>query len=189
MAPNSLFPGFIKLHHETAWGEHVYTLPVKPYFSVGQTWFLEQKGSTVGDLWTTKLTEYLNVAKTLLHSSQTFTFAELWTMDSPDAVPIFRDSTQTAVVGTHTSSAVQTSQMTYSYRTTGGGSGKVVLLDTSIPFNYKTRPPYGAPHSNITNYLVSASCMICGRDGSYAISVPKIMSKSNDVLRRKYGLA
>lgn len=188
MAQNSLYPGFIKLHHEATLSEHIYTLPVKPFQSVGGDWWLEESGIVQGEEWVAALTRYVTVAKAFLNTAHTFTYAELWTMASADADPIYRATAELTIAGTSATAYAVASQITFSYRTSEGGNGKLVLLDSVYVPNAKLRPPYTGVPLAFYNYLMSNNCCVYGRDGGYPIAMPKLLVKTNDVLRRKYNL-
>lgn len=189
MTPNSLYPGFVKLHQEAPLSEHVYTLPVKPFIGVGGVYYLEEGGNPVGRLWTASLADLIAAIKPFFHSTVTFTFAELWTIDTPASLPQYRETVQLAVAGTNGTTPVPASQTTISYRTSAGGNGKLVMLDTSVTVNQKFRPPFTGIYATAVTYLLGSSSCLFGRDGGRPISVPKILTKTNDVLRRKYNLA
>lgn len=189
MTPNSLYPGFIKLHHEAPKAEHIYTLPVKPFLSVGGDYWLEEKAVVGGENWVAALTRYITAIKPLIVTTQTFTYAELWTMATPTADPIYQDTATLNIAGTGGASMVEASQITFSFRTSEGGNGKVVMLDQVLAVNAKYRAPYTSVVGAVVTYLLSSQCCIFGRDGGYPVAVVKALTKTNDVLRRKYGLS
>lgn len=188
MAENSLYPGFIKLHHEAPLGEHIYTLPVKPFLAVGGDWWLEEQGIPQGEEWVAALTRYLTVIKPYLPTSQTFTYAELWSMASASSDPVYRDTAELTIAGTGAGTYIPASMLTVSYRTSEGGNGKLIILDGIRAVNTKNRPPFSGIDATLQAYLLSDNCCLYGRDGGKPIAVPKILTKTNDVLRRKYGL-
>ena len=187
MTPNSLYPGFVKLHHEAANAEHVYTIPVVPYLN-GEVWYLRQKGSPTGQPFGTCLVDYCTVMKAMLPNAATFTYAELWTMDAVDADPVFRDAATLNIVGTGGTGYSQASQYVVSFRTTGGGQGRAQLMDCTFAVNLKFRPPYSSQNLAVATYLLGAASIFAGRDGTYPIAIPKILTKTNDALRRRYNL-
>lgn len=189
MAQNSLAPGFIKLFVQSAYGEHVHTLPCKPFLGVGGVWYVEERTNPVGQPWYVALLDYVNVAKLYLSTASTFTYAELWTVDSPTVDPIYRDSTVVGVAGTIASAATATLQVTFSLRTDGGGVAKLVLLDITGTPNTRAKPPYTGAALTFSNYVLGGTNFIVGRDNSWPIALPKIVTKLNDALRRKYNLA
>lgn len=188
MATNSLAPGFIKLFVQSAQAEHVHTLPCKPFIGVGGVWYVEERTNPVGQPWNVALLDYVGVAKAFLPSASSFTYAELWTQDSPTVDPVYRDSSVIGIAGTLAGTATPTLQLTFSLRTDGGGTSKLVLLDVVGTPNTRSKPPYTGTSLAFQNYILGATNFIVGRDNSWPIAMPKILTKLNDALRRKYNL-
>lgn len=190
MAENSLYPGFTKLYYENASLEHVMTIPMKPFVGAGGAWYVELSGDVLGGVWTTVLTTYVNLLKVFFANTTTFTYAELWTMASADADPVFVSTAQLNIAGTAGSAQVNASQVVLSCRTFLGGTAKVYMLDTALAANQKLRPPsYGSAGTlALVNYLTGVSCPVFGRDGSRIVAVPQGLTKTNDSLRRRYNL-
>lgn len=189
MPSNSLAPGFVKLFVQSPTAEHVHTIPVKPYLGIGGVWFLEQKGSSVGSTWDVGVNALVTVLKPFLSAANSYTYAELWTQESPTIDPVFRDSIILGVAGTNAAAYTPTLQYTFSLRTEGGGVGKVVVLDASGTPNIRTKPPYTGITLALANYLVGNSSIVVGRDNTWHIAMVKSVTKLNDALRRKYNLS
>lgn len=190
MAVNDLSPGFVKLHLQAPLFEHILTVPVNPIYDSGTgTWTLVEKGGGTNPLWSTALNAYVTVIKALLPTVDTLTYAELYTK-AVGAAPIFKDTFSYNVAGTSGSTASTATQETLSYRDGSGGRGKLVLLDgTDAPNQKFIGPSYGnAAKLAWVTYVVGNTSVIYSRNNDYPINVPKILTKTNDVLRRKYGI-
>lgn len=190
MAQNSIAPGFIKLFYQSANASHTMVLPVRPYLTIGAEWWLNPKNQTPGNIWTSGITTFVNLLRGLMHTSATFQYAELWTVSAPGADPVFRETAQLAIAGTNAAASQVASQILFSFRTAEGGVGRIVLLDgVFAPNNRYLAPNYGnAAILAIVNQLVSNTSVNVGRDDGYIIAVPKVLTKTNDALRRKYGI-
>lgn len=184
---NSLYPGFIKLFYTVSNLQHTATLPVLPFEGVGG-WWVMIKSTSVGEIWTAAVDDYVNAVKILFTSaSSSFLFAELWTYDSPESDPIFRDTYQLDQAGTATGSPVQMSQAVMSLRTEGGGILKAYLMETVLDANLIRNPPnFGHTGLNaLETLLTGPSGFVVGRDGTFPIAAIRVRTKTNDALRRK----
>lgn len=192
MAQNSIAPGFIKLFYQSSTAAHVATLPVRPFVSAVPPagYWLEQRGDITGAPWATALAPLVTALRGIAHTSISFQYAELWTVASPGADPFYRDTTQINLAGTSTVAPSLASQIIYSFRTANGGVGRLTLLDGSVTPNTRILPPgFGsAPFKAVADYLTSTQCILVGRDNGFVVAVVKALTKTNDALRRKYGL-
>lgn len=185
---NSLYPGFLKLYYTTVYGAHIATLPVDPRLDSG-VWKLADRTETLYTI-AAAMTTFLNAFKQCFHTGVVFDYVETWSKASATADPVYRQTDNLNVAGTNAGASVQACQMTWSFRTSAGGNGKLVALDVSSGANLRLIPPsYGfAAFLAVANYLLSSACVIMGRDTSYPVSVPKVLTKTNDALRKKYNL-
>ena len=186
---HSLYPGFIKLYYTVATYEHVMTIPVKPFQDGLGAWMLEQKLFGAGVAWITGLNAFITAIKPAAATNCTFTYAELWTMSSPEADPLYVETALLAVVGTGGGVATPMSQVVFSGRSTAGGVVKLYMLETPAGVNQKLKPTYAAPWSSVVNYLLSSGSICFARDGGSWSAVPQITTKTNDELRKQRGLA
>ncbi len=186
---NDLAPGFIKLHYASALAEHIMTIGVNPYQAVGGAWFLVEKSDAIGQAWATAVSAFLAVMKAEAPPTVTFTFGELFTK-AVGSAPVFVDTAAFNVIGTG-GVIVSASQINFGYRDSVGGHGKIVLCDQSNAVNQKFRgPAYGnATNLAVVNYLIGGSSFVYSRKGGFPINVPQILTKTNDVLRKKYGIS
>ena len=185
---HSLYPGFVKLFYTVGTFEHTQTIPVKPFLSVSSTWYVEAKGDPTGVLWTTALAAYINAVKPLYPATATFTYAELWTMSTPEADPLWVDTAMLAVVGTAGGSFVTAGQVVFSGRSTAGGVVKLYFMESIVAVNNKYKPTYSAPLLAVASYLTGAGSWLAARDGGFWAVVPQVTSKTNDKLRKQRGL-
>lgn len=189
MAKNSLFPAFARITYQGANGQHVHTIPVRnPAESVTNPglWDILTKDAT----WTAfegAMLTYVNLLKSFMPTTVTFIEAELYTMASETADPLFRQIAPLNVAGTATTSAAYSmSQTVLSYRSHLGGIGKLMLMESTATPNFRQAWRANAPttFNNLRQYLLGDDCVIIARDGGYPIATTYVTTKTNDVLRR-----
>lgn len=185
MAPNSLYPGFVKLFYTSAASLHTQTLPCKPFVAVGGEWWLESKAGGAGNSWKIFVDNYAAVMRTFFPAVSTITFAELWTLATPTAVPVFQDTHQLNVVGTNGTAVVPMSQIVTTFRTQAGGRLKIQYMDVSFNPNAEIQPPFTGALLALSNYLTQGTGWVCGRNGGFPIQAIRALTKTNDHLRKK----
>jgi len=191
MAINDLAPGFVKLTYTTPYGTHTMTIPVDPYEFSSGVWYLRQKGNTTGQEWTFLVDAYCDELAPLMADESTFTEAVLYEKTAGNA-PIFRAAASIGVAGTSTTASVQASQLKFTFRSAEGGIGYVVLLDSVYPPNQKrVGPTFGGDTAmaDLATFLTGSGSIVLARDTSYPVAVLKSLTKTNDELRKQYGLA
>lgn len=188
MAINSLAPGYVKLFYTSNGHTHVQVVPVQVYQAVGGAWFLSMKGDSIGNDWVTVFTAYVTAFRAAIPNGATVNFAELWTMDSPTADPIFRASTNIALAGLGgATAAIANSQVTIAYRSENGGLYKWVSVENNIAVNTIIQPPFTATQlASLHTYLIGATSCVSARDGGFLIAALRAISKTNDKLRKKF---
>jgi len=187
MARNSLYPGFIKLRYTGNGHVHYQTIPVRPFLSVGGTWFVVLKGNAAGELWTDFVDAYWNVLKPFLNTADELQVAHLWHYDSEDGDPIFREEYAVAAAGTAAGAALPYGQQVFTMRTELGGLFRCYIMECSTVANVKAYPPFGTGATkNLTDFLKGSTSAVVGRDGAFLSSVVSQVTKYNDALRKKY---
>ena len=188
---DGLVPSYIKLYYESTLAPHVMTIPVNLVAPglPGGTFELFQKDNTQVN-WVTGLTAYVTVLKAMVHSSITFQYADLFSRPTEDDSPVFQDTTVLGIAGTNATSPVPASQTVWSMRSDLGGKGFVYLMDTGQAANLKLKAPtYGSAATlAVVNYLIGNTSIVLLRDNGYPAVVTKVLTKTNDALRRRYRL-
>lgn len=191
MPSNSIAPSWIDIYYESTLGTHKMKLPVSLVDPgvPGGTFELFLKDNTQ-QVWGTSVLALVTLLKPHMHSTTTFQYAELWSMPVPGAAPVYQDTYSIAVAGTSATATVPASQTVWSMRTDLGGKAFLYLMDTtSTPNNKYKAPSYGnAAVLAVVNFLIGNSNFIIGRDNGYPVTVTKVLTKTNDALRRRYRL-
>jgi hypothetical protein len=186
MAINSLYPGFVKIFYNSNGHEHVQTVPVQPYIGVGGGWWLTRKDGTPGAVWTTQIATYAALLRPYIHTTGAINRAELWTMASPTADPIYQDSVTLTLAGTNATVATPYLQRSVTYRSQTGGLYRFILMETSEGRDLEAYPPFSGIDLATANYLVSGPSVVCARDGGFLVVPIRLLTKTNDQLRKKY---
>lgn len=184
MAANSLYPSFVKLFYTSNAHQHVMIIPVKAEL-VGEDWLFRDKGGNLTLEIVAALTPFITVIKPFYHTSANFDFAELWTLASPGADPVYVLAEDLNIAGTG-AAAVAMSQMVLTFRTVGGGLYRLYLMEQSNAANAVQRAPFTGAYATINTYITGSGSIIAARDGSYLSSMASAITKINDALRKKY---
>lgn len=187
MAENSISPGYIRIYYQDASFIHKMQLGVNSDFveTLGE-YLVEEKGGAT-DNWKDKVDEWIALMRPLTHTSMSWLYAELWQADFESGEETFKALHEIGVAGTSVTVTEATRGTTWSYFTTGGGNGKVVLLGSVAALNSAYRPPaYGATTIKaVADYLASGESFVYARDNTYPALVGRVLTKTFDALRKK----
>lgn len=185
MAQNSLYPGFLYLYYETGGTPHRMTIPISNPNEVGGTWYIDTAdGSDITAL--AGITAFVNVLKAFYPASATFLYYELWTMESAEADPVFRETGRLDIVGTSGSAQVTYGQAVWTFRTRAGGIMKIYMMESTKAANAIIQPPFSGADLTFVTHVIGTSAINFGRDGSDAIVCIRCVTKTSDALRKKY---
>jgi len=190
---NSISPGYVKLFYDNLVGtvnfRHTAVIPVTPEDEGGGVWTLQRRGGGTNIALPDAMDEYVALVKGIVNASTTFTVAELWSKPTPESDPMFIELYEIGVVGTDGGSASAANQMTLTFRSTEGGTGRTVVMGTVVLPNQSFLPPSwtGATGiGEIADYVCAADTWVTCRDGGFAYAPIRAMTKTNDVVRRKF---
>lgn len=190
MTVNTLAPGFVKLKYIGSQNfQHVMTFGVlNDNFALATPTIKTKDGTSVAI--NTAVAAYVTILKALVNASVTFQEFDLWSQPTPDDDPVWIYNASLAVIGTNSTAEVVNSQLVASYRSGGGGNGKVMILEQSYAVNNLYKPSgYGdAAKLALANYLVGNSSMVYARDNAFPVTVPRMMTKTNDPMRKRFVL-
>jgi hypothetical protein len=188
MPNNSLYPGFIKLFYTSNTHGHLQVIPIQaPVDTGGGVWQVGKKGGANG-LFSAEILTYVNVVKTLFPAASSFTFAELWTMASATADPVFQQTVNLAVAGTHGTGAQANAQLSVTFRSQAGGLYRGLFMESSYAVNVRDDAPLGDASQNAyaATYAIANGSIVSARDGGFLTAVIRSLTKTNDKLREKF---
>lgn len=190
MARASLYPGFIRILYTGNGHVHKATIPVRPTLDAG-TWKLTKNDGTFYSPWTAAVDAYVLLLKAFLNTADEVQTAQLWTLASGDADPLYVADHAIAAAGTSAVAAVPNGQATLIFRLDSGGLLKLHIMESSSAANIHTFPPFGAGSvENLRAHVMGAATgFFIGRDGGIPTSCTSFTTKVNDKLRRKFLLA
>ena len=184
---NSLYPGFINIFY-TGYGGHAHTmrLPVIPSPS-GGSYVLEQNDGTSEIIWTYHVEDLVDKLILWLKAPEGFSRAELWTLSSPTADPVFAEAYEINREGTASGDNNKWTQAVWTHRTRLGGIGRFYLMEANVGLNLNYRAPLPpGTIADLSLFLTGTTGFVRGRDGSQLVAPISYTTKINDSLRRKY---
>jgi hypothetical protein len=186
MTVYSLYPGFIKIFYNSNSHDHEMVLPVDPFLS-GSDWLLNANAGATTPEWTEFVDDFVLVMKALFDTASDIVSAQLFTMATATADPIFRANYDIGVVGTGGSAAIPFAQARFTYRTHLGGLLIVQLMEAIMPVNQRDTPPLaGATIIAFDDFIRADTFCGFGRDGGTPIALTSMETKVNDKLRQRY---
>jgi hypothetical protein len=190
---NTLFPAFVKLEYTTTFAPHVAILPIRdtpifdadPELTTVENWDGAQVplSDMVIDLATAMAKYYT--------ADDAFTLYSTWTMLTPTSDPVFQETLRLdpIIVGTGTTIGWQKAvQSTHSFRTSLGGTSKLVCLDAGSfnAWDKQVDPTGSADLLAIIAAWTSNSNAFAGRDGGRPSTFMQLTKTLNEKLRRAY---
>lgn len=188
---DGLVPSWVKVYYESVHSPHTMTIPVNLVAAgmPGGTFELYDKSNAQVN-WITAMTAFVNILKACVPTATTFQYMELWSQATLGSAPQYQDTAVLGIAGTGGATTIQASQVVWSIRSDLGGKAFVYLMDAIYAVNLKHKAPaYGnAALLAVVNYLIGPTSIFLCRDNGYPVTVTKVITKTNDALRRKYRL-
>lgn len=192
MAPNSLYPAFIRIDSTSAYGPHSMTIPsvpVEPTTVGGSIYQFILRGAALPATVSGAVEDFVDVLKVLFPSSYTFTSWTLFTLADPEATPLPVQAGNLNVAGTHAGATWDKAvQYTITWRTDTFGIFKLVLLDAESGnvFDKITNLTGETELEGINDYVTADVTWIAGRDGGRPNTFLQVAKTLNEKLRRSY---
>lgn len=194
MAPNSLFPAYVLLSYNSAYGAHFMTLPTLAWDDVSgasggagvtETW--DSVGRSTDDM----VNDLVDLFAPFFKPHVSFKSYTVYTLADAEATPqprVAKELTQVGTqAGTYWDKAVET---TFMMRTTLFGIRRLTFLDAMAPSsfdkidNFSTSPAANA----IMDEMALVSNGWSARDNGRPIFLNQITYTLNEKLRKEYGM-
>lgn len=193
MTNDGLANGYFKVTYLTEFAAHVQTIPVKLVGTLipGQPFGEVELKSGDTDGIAPVVDDYTDRLAAMLPPQATVAQTEVWSKPTADANPLYLYTYEVAKIGTLNLPGVRASQFTVTFRSNLGGVGRFVLLDAGLPLNRKYPITFAGlpqPFIDFAGWLVSGPSFFRARDNGYPIALLNALTKTNDKLRKKYGL-
>jgi len=187
MARNSLYPSFIKVNYTSNGHTHRAVLPVIATPS-GSTWQLQKNlGGGEYDPWTDGVDAFVLLFKALFHTADVISDAELYTLSSPTASPLFRETYAIGAAGTQSGADTAYVMTTFTTRADTGGLSRLYAMETVMTANFHARHPTGfTPADALWEFVFSSAGMIFARNGGQPTAPVFCSVKTSDALRKKF---
>jgi hypothetical protein len=188
---NSLSEGFVRITYTGTAAPHHQIVPIN--FDGTPTAGSEPSFTTKGagtKLASVGIGEYLDAYLSYFNDDSQFALCEVYAVDPDTEERTFIWGMDLATSGTSPNSRVPLEMMTLSFKTVGGGSLRIVGMETIVGVNTVLQTPFpdDSPADIVSTYIVSADSIVIGRDNTYAFAPLRQKSKTSDVLRERAGL-
>ena len=191
MPANSLFPAFVKIEYESAFGPHSMIIPtveIAPPSEPGDpAQFILPTPLAPVDV-ETGIGDYVDIIKGLFPTTTNIVNYTAYTMADAEAVPVPVESALIDVNGTDSSSAWhKATQQTMTWRTTAFGIFKIVFLDSAVgSFDKINTVGSSGVLFDLDAFVKASTSFIRGRDGGRPATFLQLASTLNEKLRRSY---
>jgi hypothetical protein len=195
VAPNSLYPAFVRLDYHSIWGAHVAIIPTRQWFPTSITGVLgsfENWASVPIDA-EVMINELVDVLVPFHLTTTIFDTATVYTMASPTAPAIPQNAAALGQVGTTTNTShAKATQNCFVFRSTTNGKLKIYLLDAPTIGGAFAKVLPGAWNSvmlDLFTTLALPNNAWAARDGGKPNNAMSCTSTLNEKLRKEYGMA
>jgi hypothetical protein len=188
MAPNSLFPGFVKVEYSSVYAPHIMILPTRAYDKDNGTFpsWLDDTPLAVDDM----VSDFVELFLPFFAAGVTFNNFTVYTMEDEDATPIPAYSALfTAGAGTAmTPGWDKATQWTVTLRTVNNNISKLVMLDAGSFDNFDVIKTLAgqADLEALTDMWSDENQAWSGRGNSRPSTFLQASKTLNDKLRRAY---
>jgi hypothetical protein len=191
---NSLFPGYVDVEYTSVYGPHAMRLPIRaePDFDADPTLTqLEMWDLTPRSLFD-MVTDLVTALAAYYPATTDFQLYSVWTLATPTSDPVFRQVSRfgvSPISGSGTSVGWdKATQLTHTFRTSGGGVSKLVALDAGSfnAWNKQTDPTGSADLLAVIAEWTSGAAGWAGRDGFQPTTFLQLTKTLNEELRKSY---
>lgn len=142
-------------------------------------------GSSI-ELDTYLLSTFIPLLQACYNAQAEFSFAELWEIPEGTFDAVFISAQEIAEVGTNAAATQTAQQTTFTFRSAGGGNGRIQLMESAFSGNARQFPPFATtPANNLSNHIIGLSTPILARDNTRFIARIAQNDGQNEKLWRK----
>jgi len=134
---------------------------------------------------TTAIAPYFDEYVKFFDDDTNFGLVEFYKVDPDTGERTFIWGYNVNMQGAAVTSNVPLGMLTMTWKSTKGGTIRVVMMEGVTLVNQKLAPPYIAatPFADLSDYVVSGDSILVGRDDAFAFAAISAKSKTSDVLR------
>ena len=185
---NSLSPAFVKQHYRSNGHEHTMTFSVilEDGFEAGsEPSLIKHGGGSV--LLSTAMLAIAAKIKPFFHTTDNITVCDVYSQPTPTDEPLFIFAADIAVAGTNSSTDITAGEFVANFRTAHRGGYKMYLMESAADVNQRIVDFTGAAiYTDLAAVVCGSDSVIYGRNNDKPFLMTSIVTKINDVLRRKY---
>lgn len=131
-------------------------------------------------------TTFVDLMRACFDTFTDFIRAELWKIPEGTFDATFITALELGVIGTLGATNQLSQQTTFTFRSLGGGTGRIQLMESGFGGSAKQSPPYASAQANaLTNHVISDTCPILARDNTRFIARIHQSDGQNEILWRK----
>lgn len=189
MTVHSLYPGFVKMFYTGNAHQHTQIIPANIQFStLLDRWEIEQNSGTFLT-FPDAMDVYTDVFADHLAGADGIGYAELYSVASEGADPLYVEGISLSVSGHISTGAVPYSQGVIPFRTAAGGLYRFYAMEGGKAVGIVDRLPVGDAVAAATiGFLTGDDGWTRGRDGAKLVAATSYLTKTNDALRKRYAL-
>lgn len=140
-------------------------------------------GTDTLDVW---LLTFTDVLQPCFSADTDFVFAELWKIPEGTLNGTFISSEELGFQGTNAGANVLAQQTTFTFRSRGGGNGRIQLMESAFSGSLRQTPPFAsAAANNLTNFVKGITSCILARDNTEFIARIHQCDGQNEIIWRK----
>jgi hypothetical protein len=189
MANDRLFPAFVRVQYHSSKAPHVATLPLRELVSAGP--------GDIGEVrrWDntlvasdTYIEDFIDLWATMVSSELTFDRWQLFSLEAPDAAPLWIWEAAHSAVGSAVIAAglVFSVQHTISFRSDEGGLAKLTTMDRKSGGFFGRSYVPSAIEQTMIDFYESDLNAFAARDNGRPIAFLRLTVSQNDRLAREY---
>lgn len=118
-------------------------------------------------------------------ASAEFPTAELWHIPEGTFNATFISAFEVGLVGTSVTASQSAHQTTFTFRSIGGGTARLQLMESSFSGNNRQTPPFSAVANSLSIFACSLSSAILARDNTHIFARIAQNDGQNETLFRK----